>query len=451
MKTSNRNTAISAATLTHGRMAKERFVKNTLLFALALMAITSTSCDPSHSIASRNLTVECVGASGSVECTILGTIEGNTEFNIAPQNVTDTKSCASIPGKMVFTVGKGQFNVTCKPSAGLEMENSSINVPMPDSDHSITVVTKKVDGSVTPTDVDLTVNIAAANFAGGEIDAACLPKLVTDTAGYKAGSVTRDALVASVGDCSAKKQSAVGVSSLLSLKLEQALASNPKRAEAQTALTSLNRKIEDAEKAIVAAWAALTAVTVVNPPDSGQPDSGQPDSGQPDAGQPDSGQPDSGQPDAGQPDSGQPDSGQPDSGQPDAGQPDSGQPDSGQPDSGQPDSGQPDAGPACQGVPEGALTMGPNPMVRVDMGGPALDISSMKVFQCQSGVLVSVTATCGHLLTVDVAAITNDCHTVSPGGVAGCEWAVVSYPGMTAGTRLKMFNWANGATGPCPP
>jgi len=400
MKTSNRSTAISAATHTH----KEHAMKSIVLMVAAMATLTLTSCEASHSIADRTLTVKVEGAAGSIECTLAGTCEGNTEFNIPPQEKKDTKSSPSIPGEMAFTVCKGQFNVTCKPSAGLEMENSSIDVPMPDSDHTITMVVKKVDGSVVTTPADLTSNIAVVTNASSEIDAACLPKLITDTAGYKAGTVTRDALVATEAACSAKKQTGFGKWSTQTVVYNNTPTDNPKRSELKAALDTLNGKIEDAQKAIDAAWAALTAVVVVVVnPDAGQPDSGQPDSGQPD---------------------------------------------SGQPDAGQPDSGQPDAGPACQGVPEGALTMGLNPQFEVHKGGPALDISTTKVFKCQAGVLVQVTATCSHQ-PLDVAAVNNSCTTISPGGIAGCEWATVR-SGTATPTRFKMYNYENGDAGVCP-
>ena len=98
----------------------------------------------------------------------------------------------------------------------------------------------------------------------------------------------------------------------------------------------------------------------------------------------------------------------------------------------------------------GALYMGPNPMFRVDVGGPALDISSTKVFHCQNGNLAVIAATCAHPLIPDIAAVDNLCTTITPGGVAGCEWATVSYPGAT-GTRFQIYNWSNGATGTCLP
>lgn len=118
------------------------------------------------------------------------------------------------------------------------------------------------DGNVTPVDIDLTNLIATANTAGGEIDTAC-NALVTATSGFEAGTVSRDALVAALGACVGKKTSAAGIWNSLSQGLNQASATNPKRAEAQTALDSLKGKIEAAETAIAAAEAALNQAPAI--------------------------------------------------------------------------------------------------------------------------------------------------------------------------------------------
>ena len=100
-------------------------------------------------------------------------------------------------------------------------------------------------------------------------------------------------------------------------------------------------------------------------------------------------------------------------------------------------------------IAEGALYMGPDPMFAVAVGGSALDISGVQIYQKVSGALVPVAATCSHSALVDVAAVTSDCHTVTPGGVAGCEKATVSY-GTATPITFKMFNYLNGVAGNCP-
>lgn len=102
------------------------------------------------------------------------------------------------------------------------------------------------------------------------------------------------------------------------------------------------------------------------------------------------------------------------------------------------------------GIAEGELTMGADPMgLQVNKGGSPLDISLVKVYQKVNGELKAVQATCSHDLMKDVAAVTADCKTLTPGATAGCEKMEASFGGKKVAFEAYNVDPSTGLSGTC--